>query len=479
MDLCRALTGALLAFRPILRATFRATFRATVCATCCTAFLSTTASAAQDVAPLDAGAAATRNFAQASKPLPADGAPQQPRPPAPAEVRRVALVIGNAAYESLTPLKNAANDAEDMCAALKALGFDTRCHTNLRTRGDFRAAVRQFAAALGPGVSALFYFAGHGVQVKGENFLLPTAIAPVISLDVEDEGLSLSYLLRSIEEARSTPNVVILDTCRNDPFQSPATQTVKLARGLARAEPPLGTVLVYSTAPGREALDGRGRNGLFTKHLLRHIREPALSLGPLFETVSKAVEEEARNDYRFEQVPYRSFSYAGRFCFAGCEDQRVQRQVAALQQQSEQARRRIQELQDENARLTAQSQAQADAVQQLEKALQQLRTTSSTDSQRNQKINGDIARLQKELEAARAAQAATSALRQQNDQREAEIRALREEVKTLGDQSKKLEAYAARIQALEKDNQEKSRRLKEQGRASEPERQRSRVAPAF
>jgi len=435
--------------------------------------------AQDDAASHQAGGVAMRSVAQAPKGALPGSAPSRPQHQPPPEGRRVALVIGNAAYDTLTPLKNAANDAEDMCAALKALGFDTRCHTNLRTRGDFRAAVRQFAASLGPGVSALFYFAGHGVQVKGENFLLPTAIAPVLALDVEDEGLGLSYLLRSIEDARSTLNVVILDTCRNDPFQSPSTQALKLPRGLARVEPPLGTVLVYSTAPGREALDGRGRNGLFTKHLLRHIREPALSLSQLFETVSKGVEEEARADYRFEQVPYRSFSYSGRFCFAGCEDQQVQQQVQALQQQSEQARRRIQELVDDNARLTARAHAQTDTVQRLEQALQQLRSTANSDTQRKQRIDGDIARLQKELEEARAAQAATSALRQQHDQREAEIRALREEVKALSEQSKQLQAYAARIQALEKDNQEKSRRLNEQGKAADPERQRSRVAPAF
>ena len=395
-----------------------------------------------------------------------------------AEGRRVALVIGNAGYDRLVPLKNAANDAQDMCAALRNLGFEAQCHLNLRTRADFRLAVRQFAAQLAPGVSALFYFAGHGVQVKGENFLLPTAIAPTGVLDVEDEGLGLSYLLRSIEDARSAPNVVILDTCRNDPFQ--ATQSIKLSRGLARVEPPLGTVLVYSTAPGREALDGRGRNGLFTKHLLQHIQQPALSLSQLLDTVAKGVEDEARNDYRFEQVPYRSFSYSGAFCFAGCDDQRVRQQVEALQQQSEQARRRIQELVDENARLAAQSQAQTDSVQRLEQSLKQLRAAAGNDAARSQQIGGEITRLQKELEAARAAQASTRVLRQQYDQREIEIRALREQVAELSEQSRKLEAYAARIQALEKENQETPRRLSEQqGKTEETRPPRSRVAPAF
>jgi uncharacterized caspase-like protein len=345
------------------------------------------------------------------------------------EQRRVALVIGNGAYDHITPLKNAVNDGQDMCAALKALGFDTQCHANLRTRAEFRAAVRQFAARLEPGVSALFYFAGHGVQVKGENFLLPTAIAPTSVLDVEDEGLGLGLLLRSIEDARSAPNVVILDTCRNDPFAGP--QSLKVARGLARVEPPVGSVLVYATAPGREALDGRGRNGLFTKHLLRHIGEPALSLSQLFETVARQVEHEARADHGFEQVPYRSFSYAGAFCFAGCQDQQVQQQLDALQQQGVLARRRIQELLDENTRLASQSQA------------------------------------------------AGSQLRQQYEQREAEIRALKDEIRELSAQSLKLEAFAARIQALEQENQEKTRRLNEQGKAPDGSPQRTRVAPAF
>ena len=348
----------------------------------------------------------------------------------PRKAERIALVIGNANYTRIGTLKNPRNDARDMCAALAKLGFKTLCHFDLATRSDFRQAVRSFAGELRPETVALFYFAGHAVQSRGDNFLLPVGIAPETALDIEDDGLSLSYLLRTIEDARSAPNIVIIDACRDEPFASQST--LKVQRGLARVDPPVGTVLSYATAPGGLALDGNDNNGLFTKHLLRHLTTPGLRLGELFQAVARDVTEEARIRYRFEQVPYRSFSYSGSLCLSGCEDQQVAQQMADLRARSDAATTRIQELERENARL---AKARADGT--------------------GPRANLDEA-----------------------DARESELKQLRAQLQALRDQARKLEESQRRIKALEQENEEKSRRLNERSETTPPAT-RTPILPTF
>lgn len=342
----------------------------------------------------------------------------------------MALVVGNANYSRIGALKNPRNDARDMCAALGKLGFKTFCHFDLTTRADFRQAVRSFAGELRPETVALFYFAGHAVQSRGDNFLLPIAISPETALDIEDDGLSLSYLLRTLEDARSAPNIVIIDACRDDPFASQSA--FKVARGLARVDPPVGTVLAYATAPGGLALDGHDENGLFTKHLLRHLSTPGQRLSELFQAVARDVTDEARSRYKFEQVPYRSFSYSGSLCLSGCEDHQLALQMAELRARSEAATRRIEELERENARL-AKSRSDASAP----------------------RVGTD------DLQA-----------------REAELKLLRVQLQTLRDQAQKLEEYQRRIKALEQENEDKSRRLTERNETPPPAT-RTLVLPTF
>lgn len=347
--------------------------------------------------------------------------------PAQSAAPRVALVIGNAAYQKIEPLKNPRNDADDVCATLKRLAFRVHCHFDLASRGDLRQAVRAFASELGPDTVALFYFAGHAVQSRGDNYLLPVAIAPETALDIEDDGLSLSYLLRTLEEARSAPNIVIVDACRNEPFaRSPS---LKFARGLARVDPPVGTVLAYATAPGGLALDGVDRNGLFTKHLLMHLAAPGLRLADLFQLVARGVEDEARMRYRFEQVPYRSLSYAGSLCLAGCDDQRLADQMAELRARSEAAAQRIQALERENARLAS--------------------------GRSDPSSSGEV------------------------QARETELLQLRTQLQALRAQGLQLEEYQRRIKALERDNEEKSRRLGERDPPVSPPATRTIVVPSF
>lgn len=170
-----------------------------------------------------------------------------------ADAPRKALVLGNGAYLDLAPLRNAVQDARDVCSALGDLGFATTCRYDLQDRQAMEQAVDAFVAELGEGTAAVFYFAGHGVQLHGDNFLLPTSLRAERSEQVASEGLGLGRVLRALAAARNSPNIVILDTCRNDPFnQTPSTVPALWERGLARVEPPLGTALVYATAPGGE-----------------------------------------------------------------------------------------------------------------------------------------------------------------------------------------------------------------------------------
>lgn len=232
-----------------------------------------------------------------------------------------------------------------MCDTLRRRGFQAQCHENLASRDDFRRVLRQFTAQLGRGSVALLYYAGHGVQRGGRNFLLPTAIAPGSADDVERDSLAMDEVYTSLRESLPDLSIVILDACRDDPFAGQSG--ARFARGLAREEPPRGSVLVYATAPGGEAVDGSGRNGLFTKHLLAEMDKPGPQIGQMLHNVARAVELEARTRYGIEQVPYRSFSFTGAFCFDTCDEDRIAEQMEQLRQQSLTAARRIRELESQ------------------------------------------------------------------------------------------------------------------------------------
>ena len=171
---------------------------------------------------------------------------------------RTALVIGNSAYPT-APLKNPVNDATDMAAALKRLGFDVTLLTDATMR-QMEEAVRAFGLKLRGGGIGLFYFAGHGVQVAGENYLVPVNAAIQSEGDVKYGSLNAGLVLAKMEDAGNGPNVVILDACRNNPF---ARSFRSAEAGLARMDAPTGSLIAYATAPGHVASDGEGRNGVW------------------------------------------------------------------------------------------------------------------------------------------------------------------------------------------------------------------------
>ncbi|HNQ58757.1 MAG TPA: caspase family protein [Candidatus Desulfobacillus denitrificans] len=220
--------------------------------------------------------------------------------------KRLALVIGNAAYPS-APLKNPVNDARAMARTLKELGFEVVLRENIGQR-DMAAVVRQFGASISPGSTTLFYFAGHGMQVKGRNYLVPVDADIQLEDEVPYATIDVSLVLDKMEVGKSAINLVILDACRNNPF---ARRFRSSATGLAQMDAPVGTLIAFATAPGSVAQDGSGANGIYTQHLLESIATPGLPVEQMFKRVRIGVAKATHDS----QIPWESSSMKGDFVF--------------------------------------------------------------------------------------------------------------------------------------------------------------------
>jgi carboxyl-terminal processing protease len=225
---------------------------------------------------------------------------------------RVALVIGNSAYTGDLPaLTNPANDAKLMVSALKAVGFDV-VSVEDATLGQMTAAVGQFTdkmLAAGSKPTGLFFYAGHGVQVGGENYLIPVDAKIKTEKDVLIAAISASTIMKSMDFAAPGVKILVLDACRNNPLGDGARS---MSRGLAKIEnATTGTFLAFSTAPGSTAADGDGTNSPYTKALAETITEPGLSIADVFQEVRTKVLAATGN----EQTPWDSSSLTGRFYF--------------------------------------------------------------------------------------------------------------------------------------------------------------------
>jgi Caspase domain len=205
--------------------------------------------------------------------------------------RGYALLIGNAAYAD-KPLKNPLNDATDLGETLKRAGFNVTVKTNLND-AEMKAALADFEDELRKSKAiGLFYFSGHGVQtVAGKNYLLPIGRTYVQERDVELYAIQAKTVLDRMEGVGNTLNIVILDACRDSPLQA----TIRGgAKGLARMDAPSGSLIAFATAAGKTASDNpTGRNGLYTKHLIKAIQTPNLRLEDVFKTVGREVEKES------------------------------------------------------------------------------------------------------------------------------------------------------------------------------------------
>lgn len=222
---------------------------------------------------------------------------------------KLALLIGNAAYKS-SPLRNPVNDVRLMEAVLKESGFTVIKAENASMR-EMRRLVREFGDRLkADGGVGLFYFAGHGVQMRGENFLISTDSDIHSEDEVADDGLNANLVLEKMQTAGNRVNLVILDACRNNPFPS---RSRSAQEGLAGMRAPGGSLVAYATAPGSVASDGPGRNGLYTENLARAIRQPGLPIEEVFKQVRTAVRKQSNN----QQIPWENTALEGEFFFRG------------------------------------------------------------------------------------------------------------------------------------------------------------------
>ena len=221
--------------------------------------------------------------------------------------QRVALVIGNSDYLS-GPLLNPYDDARAMAAALRETGFEVMEYTNLKTFADMKKAIRAFGVAIQHGGVGLFYYAGHGIQVNGRNYLIPTEAEIYAEEEVEYEAVDVGFVLSQMEIARNRMNIIILDACRNNPF---ARSWRSLSTGLAFINAPAGTLIAYATAPGSVASDGTGENGLYTEELLKQIHKEGMRIEDVFKNVRSNVLSRSNT----LQTPWESSSLVGDFYF--------------------------------------------------------------------------------------------------------------------------------------------------------------------
>ena len=224
--------------------------------------------------------------------------------------KRVALVIGNAKYK-FSPLNNPVNDATDMAASLRSVGFDV-IEVKDATLKQMRAATRQFADKLEVSDVGLVYYSGHGIEVKGKNYLIPVNADIRREYEVVDQAFDASNLLRMMESLQSGTkkrvNILIVDACRNNDLPKSWRST---NNGLARMDAPAGSFISFATAPGQVASDGQGRNSPYTKHLLQALKQPGMPIEQVFKQVRRKVMAETGG----EQVPWENSSLVGDFYF--------------------------------------------------------------------------------------------------------------------------------------------------------------------
>jgi uncharacterized caspase-like protein len=217
---------------------------------------------------------------------------------------RVALVIGNKDYTSMGSLKNPLNDARDMSRILKKKGFDVIALENA-SQLEMEQAITKFSNKISSGKGVgLFYYAGHGVEVNGINYLIPSN-ANIPSIDfVKSKTVSVESLLSAMERAKNRFNILILDACRSNPFG-------RGGGGLASINNVTGIFVAYATAPGKIAQDGEGRNGLFTEYLKKYINKEGLKIEEVFKEVGREVQKKSNRG----QTPWTSSSVYGDFYF--------------------------------------------------------------------------------------------------------------------------------------------------------------------
>jgi hypothetical protein len=251
-------------------------------------------------------------FGFACGPVAAQLAPVEPAPTAlQGPEQRIALVIGNSNYQNAPQLQNPDNDAQSMAQFLNSAGFEVIAATDL-TQNDMLRVVQDFSAKVasrGPNTVAMVYYAGHGVQLAGENYLVPVDARVSSPTELVNNSVRLVDVMSTLETIPSRMRIVILDACRNNPFPS----INDAGRGLAIVDAPNGSIVGYSTAPGAEALDGTGGHSPYTQAFLNVARQPNVPIEQLFKRVRLEVNQATSG----QQIPWESSSLTSDFTFFG------------------------------------------------------------------------------------------------------------------------------------------------------------------
>ncbi len=220
--------------------------------------------------------------------------------------RRVALVIGNSSYR-FSPLKNSANDARSMAATLRRLGFDVVEETD-HGYMEMNKSVDSFCKKLKSGGVGLFYYSGHGIQVNGNNYLIPVDSQIDEESEVRDKAIDAGVVLNRMERSKNGVNIVILDACRDNPFSWSFRSTNLCRTGV---DVPKGAIIAYATTPGNVADDGDGMNGLYTAELVKELETPGIPLEQVFKRTLKAVKKKSGS----KQTPCIASNLEGEFYF--------------------------------------------------------------------------------------------------------------------------------------------------------------------
>ncbi len=223
--------------------------------------------------------------------------------------KRLALVIGNSEYIYGGTLSNPVNDARAMSEVLQKVGFEVMKYENLHQK-DMKKAIDDFGTKLYNYDVGLFYYAGHGIQSGGFNYLIPVESRLLAYEDVEYDCVRADRILRKMEYAQTDVNVLILDACRDNPFERKWNRAAS-GKGLAFMDAPSGSLIAYATSPGRTAADGSGKNGLYTEALLKYIQRGGLQIEEVFKNVRREVESKSAGN----QTPWESTSLKGYFYF--------------------------------------------------------------------------------------------------------------------------------------------------------------------
>lgn len=255
----------------------------------------------------------------------------------PAQAKRLALVIGNDNYISVSKLQKAGNDATAMARELRAAGFAVQLHKDLNYRGMVKA-VEGFANSITGGDEVVVFYAGHGVQIKNGSYLLPTDIEANSESEVEKTAYELNALSDKISEAKPAFSLVMVDACRDNPLKSKG-RSVGNTRGLSAVEPPKGQMVVYSASRGQQALDrlsdkDTNPNGVFTREFIAQMKKPGVKIDDLMREVQDSVESLAKS-VSHEQRPAIYNEARGNFYFFGPANVQVGSAISTMLDLSE------------------------------------------------------------------------------------------------------------------------------------------------